>query len=323
LKVSVALATYNGASYLPAQLRSFVEQDRLPDELVVSDDCSTDDTCRLLANFAKDAPFEVKILDNTDRAGHVGNFNRALQNVSGDIVFLSDQDDFWLPQKICKVVELANAKQDVLLFMNDAELVNKDLSKTGLSKLGQLRSAGYPSSAFVMGCCCAIHRDLLELCLPVPVGFGGHDNWIVGFANGLRSVCILEEVLQLYRRHDLNESTILANRTRRVGKLDRVRLQIEKARSDNSRNLAKFEIASSEEMYFACNRSYGRAGGKYDPMVSRFQFELESRLQMLRYRYDLRLRPMHTRFFKGARYWASGSYGRASGVRSFFRDLIG
>lgn len=323
LRVSIALATYNGATYLPAQLQSYIEQERRPDELVVSDDCSTDDTRLLLVEFAKDAPFEVKILHNTDRLGYAGNFNRALQNTSGDIVFLSDQDDVWFSQKICKVIEFAKIRKTVLLFMNDAEIVNNYLSKTGLSKLGQLRSAGYPSSGFVMGCCCAIRRDLLKLCLPVPEGFSGHDNWIVGFANGLRSVFVLDEVLQLYRRHDSNESTILANRTRRVGKLERFKLQIEKARSDKSRILAMSEIEKVEEMYSGCKRSYGRIGGKYDAKVSQFQSELESQLQMLRYRYDLRLGPIHIRFYKAALYWARGSYGRASGARSFFRDLMG
>ena len=323
MKVSIALATYNGAAYLSDQLQSYVNQDRMPDELVVSDDCSTDDTGSLLSQFAEKAPFEVKILHNTERLGYAGNFNRALGNTSGDIVFLSDQDDVWFCRKISKVVEVAEQKQQTLLFMNDAEIVTEDLSRTGLSKLGQLQSAGYPSSAFVMGCCCAVRRDLLELCLPIPVGFRGHDNWIVGFGNGLASVFVLDEVLQLYRRHDLNESTILVNRTERVGRLQRLKQQIEVARSDKSRDRARSEIEKFEEMYLGCKRSYGRLDGKYDSSIVQFQSELESQLQMLRYRYNLRLEPIYKRFAKAALYWAGGNYGRAAGFRSFLRDLMG
>tara|TARA_B110000503_G_scaffold38603_1_gene63397 strand:- start:3472 stop:4443 length:972 start_codon:yes stop_codon:yes gene_type:complete len=323
LRVSIALATYNGAAYLSAQLQSFVEQERMPDELVVSDDCSTDDTVDLLREFSKSAPFEVKILLNNNRLGYVGNFNRALGSTSGDMVFLSDQDDVWLSQKIHKVIEFSRDKKEVLLFMNDAEIVDCLLSKTGLSKLGQLLSAGYPSNAFVMGCCCAIRRDLLDLCLPIPAGFSGHDSWIVAFAYGLNSVCVLEEVLQLYRRHDSNESTMLANRTKRVGRLERFKLQIENAMSNQSGFLARYEIEKIEELYFGCRRSYGRIDGKYDTSMVNFQSELESQLQMLRYRYDLRRQPIHIRLYRAVFFLASGSYGRVSGIRSFIRDLMG
>ena len=86
MKISIAMATYNGGKYLREQLDSFLAQTRLPDELVITDDCSTDDTLAIIETFAATAPFEVRWERNEQNLGYTGNFNKALMKAAGDLV---------------------------------------------------------------------------------------------------------------------------------------------------------------------------------------------------------------------------------------------
>ena len=100
MRISIAMTTYNGSKYLKEQLDSFTKQTHLPDELVVTDDGSSDDTLEILENFAKKASFEVLIFRNNTNLGYAMNFGHAIGLCTGDLIFLSDQDDIWFPEKI-------------------------------------------------------------------------------------------------------------------------------------------------------------------------------------------------------------------------------
>jgi len=100
IKASICLTTYNGSKYLQQQLDSFLAQSILPDELVVCDDGSTDATCEIIERFKQIAPFEVRLYKNENNLGYAQNFSKALGLCKGDFVFLSDQDDVWLPKKL-------------------------------------------------------------------------------------------------------------------------------------------------------------------------------------------------------------------------------
>jgi len=97
--ITIALCTFNGAVFLPAQWESILNQTRLPDEVVVCDDASTDETIALLKQYQTSAPFSVKIIQNPVQLGFNKNFEQALSQSSGDLVFICDQDDFWFPEK--------------------------------------------------------------------------------------------------------------------------------------------------------------------------------------------------------------------------------
>jgi len=212
------MATYNGAQYLQEQLQSFVDQTRQPDELIITDDCSTDRTESIVREFAKTAPFIVDFYRNEKNLGYCGNFNAALMKTTGDLVFLSDQDDVWFPEKIEKIMDVAELAPYALVVMNDAALTDGGLNEVGLTKIGQIRSAGFNMSNFVMGCCSAVRRELLDICLPIPVGYKAHDSWILGFAENLNAKVVDETTLQYYRRHESNESQFIANRTIKVSR---------------------------------------------------------------------------------------------------------
>lgn len=215
------MATYNGAEYIEAQLQSFTTQTCLPDELVVSDDGSTDNTVARVETFAKRAPFPVIVVRNRKNLGYAGNFNIALERTTGDLIFLSDQDDVWLPEKLEKILALSQCEPAYLLYMNDALLTDGELNSLNLTKYTQIKSIGLSNESFVMGCCCAIRRELLDFALPIPNGLKGHDNWLVGIADGISAKRIDKDVLQYYRRHDRNESQFIANRSSPVSRWNR------------------------------------------------------------------------------------------------------
>lgn len=124
--VSVALCTYNGERYLPAQLASYLAQSRLPDELVVGDDGSTDATESLIKDFARTAPFPVLFTRNSQRLGVGGNFDQTIQRCSGEFIALSDQDDEWRPDKLASLVTLMEAHPLAGYVCSDAELIGND-----------------------------------------------------------------------------------------------------------------------------------------------------------------------------------------------------
>ncbi len=168
MKVSVALATYNGAEYLPDQLDSFLRQSRRPDELVVSDDASTDQTVAILEAFAQSAPFAVHVERKSVNAGYIRNFDTALSLCDGDVIFMSDQDDVWFPEKMAVALEALEQHPEKLLFVNDAELVSEDLTPLGLTTFAQVRARGESERAFTQGSCFALRRELLAWVLPLP-----------------------------------------------------------------------------------------------------------------------------------------------------------
>src|ERR1700721_581226 len=100
MNLSIALCTYNGERFLPEQLRSIGEQSRLPDELVGCDDASTDRTLGIIEDFARQAPFPVRIEVNAANSGSTPNFAKAIGMCKGDSIVLADQDDVWVPSKL-------------------------------------------------------------------------------------------------------------------------------------------------------------------------------------------------------------------------------
>ena len=99
-KISVALCTYNGERFLRQQLESIQQQSRLPDELVVCDDRSRDQTVAIVREFATSVSFPVVIVQNPETLGSSRNFEKAIRLCTGDLIALSDQDDIWYPNRL-------------------------------------------------------------------------------------------------------------------------------------------------------------------------------------------------------------------------------
>lgn len=209
MKLSIAMATYNGAQYLEEQLDSFLAQSRLPSELVVSDDRSSDMTIEILERFKSRAPFPVRISQNEVNLGHEINFSKAIDLCEGEIIFLSDQDDVWLPSKLAVVEGIFIKENWALLVINDAEITNGTMQPTGRTVFGQTKAAGVlgdDGKSLTLGCATAFRSELRSLISPVPALEYGHDSWIHDFTHMVGGRYVLEETLQLYRRHGGNAS---------------------------------------------------------------------------------------------------------------------
>jgi len=125
--ISVALCTYNGQDYIEAQLLSIIQQDMSVDEIIVSDDCSCDDTIKIVKNIADKYPqISWSIVEHTRNIGVVKNFEEAISTCSGDIIFTADQDDIWLPYKVRTISSFFEQCPTISVVFTDAILIKDD-----------------------------------------------------------------------------------------------------------------------------------------------------------------------------------------------------
>lgn len=233
MKVSIALAAYNGAAYIQEQLESFVAQTRMPDELVICDDGSTDETIAIIEEFSRVAPFKVIVQKNPTNFGYTRNFEKTLSLCGGDVVFLSDQDDVWFPEKIETVCNLFSSHPNCLLIIHDGRLVNENLEWQGATKLGQVRAGWGSDDLFVTGALTAVRRQMLSYALPLPPNIRGHDVWLHNLGRLLDCRLVTRTPLQIIRRHSSNTSTWIASS---VDQIQRRTVLIAELRSPPSRS---------------------------------------------------------------------------------------
>ena len=218
LTISVALCTYNGATYLREQWASLVAQEWLPDEVVVSDDGSTDGTRELVAELAQTATFRVKLLENPAPLGYSGNFGQAIAACVGELIFLCDQDDRWFPHKIRTLATyLTTHPEHDLVFGNatvaDASLTPTDRYFWDVVRFGPADQARWQHGEAmhvllggnrVMGCAVAFRQSLRGRALPIPAHVPGgyvYDGWLALVAAATGRAGFVAEPLQLYRTH--------------------------------------------------------------------------------------------------------------------------
>lgn len=204
--ISVCMATYNGEQFISEQISSILAQLSSGDELVISDDCSSDETIAIVKSFSDP---RIKIFENRDRVGYSANFQRCLEKCDGDIIFLSDQDDVWFPNKVVRCLEEIK-KSDLLVhncLLVDGHLKGEGLDYFTLKKvrrgfLYNLLSIRY------LGCCMVFKKRLLGAALPIPIKEGviTHDSWITLISELKYKTTLLDEPLMYYRRHGNNTS---------------------------------------------------------------------------------------------------------------------
>ncbi len=215
--VSVALCTHNGQAFLPVQWESLRQQTWLPDELIICDDRSTDGTLALLETLAADAPFRVRIEQNSTQLGYNRNFEQVLSLCSGDLIFLCDQDDAWLPEKISTMVDFMVDNPSVQIAFCNARIADEQLNtlpgffweRVQFDEAAQTRwLSGEAMDVLLegnrmMGCASVIRRTFLPLALPFPSVIPGYiyDGWLALLAAGINAVQFIEKPLQLYRTH--------------------------------------------------------------------------------------------------------------------------
>jgi glycosyltransferase involved in cell wall biosynthesis len=213
---SVAMCTFNGARYLPQQLESIAAQTRPPGELVVCDDRSTDDTPRVLEEFARRAPFPVRVEVNEGNLGSTRNFAKAVGLCRRELIALSDQDDVWAPEKLERVGRVFDARAGVGLVFTDAELVDEELRPLGhrlwervafdeaarrLVRTGRALDVLLPGWT-ATGATMAFRAAFVPLVLDIPDDLPMiHDGWIALVVAAVAEVAYLDEPLIRYRQH--------------------------------------------------------------------------------------------------------------------------
>lgn len=206
MNISVCIATYNGERYIVEQLVSILSQLAVDDEVIVSDDCSSDRTIEMIESLNDT---RVTVFSNPEQLGYTKNFENALKNCSGDVIFLADQDDVWLDGKVQKVMS-ALATSDFVV--TDCSLTDESLNVTQASHFNLHNiNSGFLKNLLLpryVGACMAFKRSVLEFSLPFPKHnqYTPHDYWISLIAESKFRVSLLREPLMLYRRHGKNAS---------------------------------------------------------------------------------------------------------------------
>jgi glycosyltransferase involved in cell wall biosynthesis len=211
------MCTYNGAEFLSAQLESIASQSRQPDEIVICDDGSTDETQSVLKNFADASSLRVVVHSNPQNLGSVKNFERAIQLCTGDVIALSDQDDVWREDKL-QSIETAFARSDRTgLVFSDAEIVDEQLNPLGRRMWDEVGFDSHKQKLLangraldvlitgwtVTGATMAFRSNYKNLSLPIPNNIQMiHDGWIALTVAAVADVVTIDEPLIKYRQHE-------------------------------------------------------------------------------------------------------------------------
>lgn len=225
MKTSVAMATYNGEKYILEQLESIRKQTKSIDEVVISDDCSSDNTCMVIKNYIKKYNLvNWHLLENDENQGYCKNFFKAMYATTGDLIYLSDQDDVWLENKVEVMSNIISEKNLIALFSSYGLINQKSESLTFIppkltnidlnfsSKFIEINIDSLIICSYLRGCALCFRRDVLDIikthaldeyCSP---NLLGHD-WLISIISCITGTCgIYKRKLFEYRIHDENTS---------------------------------------------------------------------------------------------------------------------
>lgn len=318
-RVSVAMATYQGAPYLEAQLRSIISQTHPVDEIVVADDGSGDNTLDLAREILAGSDARVVILEGEPRRlGVAANFERALHACTGEVVVLADQDDVWVPNRVERLLAEFAADDGCVLVASDARLVDSAGLPIGGTLFGALpvRSTELAALAspgafdlllrrnLLTGATMAVRPALLRSALPIPAPWI-HDEWLAIAAAATGRIRVLSDPLIDYRQHGSNQIGVSASTLGR--KLQRVL-------EPGSTRTARL-VAMSESLVAWLNRCSGAPADRMAAVVGKLAHE-RARAALPRARWR-RIRPV-------LRQAAAGGYRRFSSQRDLdaLRDLL-
>jgi len=221
-RISVVVCTHNGAAYLVDQLESILAQSVLPDEIVISDDASTDTTRRIIEQFVRDAresfpQVSVRVLMSESPRGVRGNFEWAISQTTGNLIALADQDDIWHPHRLERQAQCLS-ETGALLTHSDADLIDEAANRLGYRLFTTLHmnartishiNSGHGFSELmkrnvVTGATVMLSRKLTELAFPIPSAWL-HDEWLAVVAAMYGGLASLDEPLISYRQHASNQ----------------------------------------------------------------------------------------------------------------------
>jgi glycosyltransferase involved in cell wall biosynthesis len=318
--ISVAMCTYNGERFLREQMESIAAQTRLPAELVVCDDRSTDATVEIVQEFARTAPFAVKLHINevnlgSGSKGITKNFERAVALCSEELIFPCDQDDVWLPEKTAVMAGMLDEDEAIGGVFTDGRLVTEDgldkgtlLSQaTGLGEKDRRRldrGEALPvllAMDKIYGSSMMFAARLLPKILPVPPHWW-FDAWVGCMVSAHSRLVYMPEPLYLYRIHaNQSHSAAVATTAQRVKQW--------------RRSAKEYWEDSEPRLVELRDRLEAENTAQVQPALD----YVRGRMELLRYRAELSANPVRR---AGQVLGQSGNYYRFfNGWRSMVKDL--
>lgn len=324
MKISIAMTTYNGAKYVETQLDSFATQTRLPDEIVICDDGSTDLTTSIIEKFSERVPFVIKLVKNKNNIGYIKNFEKALTLCEGDLIFLADQDDVWFSEKIEYIERIFKENYGKLLIIHDGHLVDEHLQGNEVTKLGQVRAGWGDDQHFITGALSIIHKDLKKYILPIPDEVAtlfdvGHDGWIHLIARYLGVRHVTEKSLQLIRRHTSNTSEWIASSTTKINKLAVFHSNRDTTPANSYKDRIYLNVAANERLKKIKDIYFDEINL---PVISESIKFLKAESLAIHNREDIVGAGAFSRRGKSLLMLLKGRYSHFNGMRSFLRDMV-
>lgn len=211
-KISVVICTYNGEKYIEELVQSILTQSRKADEIIICDDGSTDYTLEKINKILDKFDGDKKIISNEHRLGVTKNFEKGITNATGDIIFLSDQDDIWLENKIETMMELFYERESCVLVFSNAQIYENGYKSKTIFDLLNVNPTNcikdrnfFLKRAFIPGTTMAFKRKYVLELMPFPIEWI-HDGWIAINAKIYGEIEYIDKCLMIYRLH--NDNTI-------------------------------------------------------------------------------------------------------------------
>lgn len=215
MKISVAICTYNGEKYINQQIDSILNQSLAVNEIIICDDCSTDQTFNILEKYSSLNPGLFKIIKNDTNLKTVKNFEKAISLCSGEIIFLSDQDDIWAENKVAVFVNYFknNPNLNVLASngycIDEDSLIHEKYSVWDAPKFLQDKNYNVNYNLIIQisniatGASMAFRKSILKEILPIPqIDDLYHDEWIALLSIKENNFKLIDEKLFSYRIHN-------------------------------------------------------------------------------------------------------------------------
>lgn len=230
MKVSVAMATYNGANYIEEQLDSIFKQTRAVDEVIICDDCSNDNTVSIVEGYIYDNHLQDKwsIKVNEKNLGFGSNFYQAIMKTTGNIIFFCDQDDIWTLDRVQAMTEVMKENTNILMLGSEYEPFEssadsykaspRDLAKFKRDySLEHLKLQAKNMFIGYLGCCMCIRRSFFDQIQPYWFEGWAHDEFVWKLALVLDGAYIYHGITLRRRLHSTNASMgKMRNLTKRI-----------------------------------------------------------------------------------------------------------
>lgn len=319
MRLSIALATYNGDKFIQSQLNSILKQTRLPDELVIVDDASTDKTISIINKFKKKVPFSCSIFKNTLNKGSAYTFNKAINLCRFDIIVFCDQDDIWELNKLKKIEDTFIENPNIDYVISNANIIDQNSNDMGYSLWEQRKFNAFWINEFnsgnefevlftkniITGMTTAISQKIKRLGDVKPNGVI-HDAWYIYVASilGYKGK-LIEEMLINYRQHLNQQFGSLKD-----GKLINIENSLKKNKKVIDMNLKILYPLFN----FANNNIKESDKKKYEFLLNK--------LNHFSCRKNIYESNLLSRIFKISKELSSGNYQKYSSAKNIFLDFL-